>query len=92
MRIRWGWLGFLLVELALAFVFLAGSIVTTSRASLQIIKGSSLATMVALDEKVRYQFGGINNMDRLQEKAATVDVQMEKSTSGVGLALGMGYK
>lgn len=90
MSVRWGWLGFLLAELALALAFLAGSVVATARARLQVIKGSSLATMVALtDQSIRMRLGGIDDLDGLEERAGKVTVRMERGVSGVGLGLGL---
>jgi len=88
-QIRWAWLVFLVVELALSTVFLVGTIAVTKMSRLQIVKSSSLATMCALDGHTRRHLSDINDLASVEEQARKTDVRLERSVSGLAMWLTM---
>ncbi|KAK1830660.1 hypothetical protein QBC39DRAFT_105355 [Podospora conica] len=87
-EIHWEWTSMLVAQLGLATVFLCLTISATSRARMQILKCSSLATLCALDEGARREVGGIGDLEGLDEKARRFGVRLERDSSGVALSLG----
>ncbi len=85
--IRWPWLCFLLSELAISGIFLTGTILASRSAKMQIIKGSSLATLCAVDEFTRSRLGNITDLEGIGRKAAKTNVRMERAATGSGLWL-----
>jgi len=76
-------------QIALTTLFLALTILETHRKRAQILKGSSLATLCALDEQTRQHVGSINDLEMVNRKAKSVGVRLEVGASGTGLWLGM---
>lgn len=87
-RIHWGWMAMIAAQLFLTSIFLAATIHYSSSSHLQILKGSSLATMCALDKDTRQLLGDINDFDKLKERASTVKVRLERRSSGIAIWLG----
>lgn len=85
--IRWGWLSLLMVQLALASLFLVATAVKTHIAKVQILKGSALATLSGLDRAARESFGGMNDYESLTKRARTLNVRLEQGPSGTALWL-----
>ena len=81
-RIRWPYITFLASQLGLAIFVLSFTIVATNQSRIQILKGNSLATMCALSQGVRTQLGGMENMERLKERAQGMSVKLERSADG----------
>jgi len=81
-RIRWPYISLLAAQLGLTIIVLLFTIVATYRSRMQILKGSSLATMCALSQGVRTQLGGMENMERLKERAQGTSVKLERGTDG----------
>lgn len=50
---------------------------------MQVLKGSSLATLGALRPDVREEMGGIGGFDRLRRKARRIKVRLERGEDGV---------
>jgi hypothetical protein len=86
-KIEWKWLIFLMLELLFSVLFLMGTLLMTHAAGIQIIKGSSLATLCSLDESTRRFLGGINDFEAMKQRARRVEVKLEKGVSGIGLWL-----
>lgn len=55
----------------------------------QILKGSSLATLCGLDKASRKHLGGINDLETLNRRARDLSVRLERGSSGVALWLAM---
>jgi hypothetical protein len=85
--VHWRWIALLAVQLVLASLFLIAIIVETRVARLQILKGSTLATMCALDGAARDAVGGIGNFDGMRKKANALGVRLERGASGTALWL-----
>ena len=81
-HIRWPYISLLAAQLGLTIIVLLFTIVATYRSRLQVLKGSSLATMCALSQRVRTQLGGMENMERLKERAQGTSVKLERGTDG----------
>ncbi|KAK3689486.1 hypothetical protein B0T22DRAFT_513927 [Podospora appendiculata] len=86
--IHWAWLAFLLCQILLTAVLLATVVIWTRVEHIQIIKTTSLAGMVALDDGSRAHLGGINDLSGLSTRAARVNMKLEKSSVS-GLAMGL---
>ena len=82
----------LAAQLALTLVFIVATIVSTRASGVQILKGSSLATMCGLDKNTRKYLGDINDLKKLGGRAEDVRVRMEKGSSGMALWLAMEKK
>ncbi len=76
-------------QLFLTAVFLVLTIVVTRTERMQIIKGSNLAALSALDTATRQHLGDIDNLDALNGKAKMVKVRLERGSSGIALGLRM---
>lgn len=87
--IRWPYLLFLLIELLSATVFLASVVLATRRARMQVIKGSSLGAMCALDGLARRRLGSIDDCEGLNRRARHMDVRLQRGVSGVAMWLAM---
>jgi len=77
------------VQLALTALFLILTMVYTHRAHMQVIKSSTLATLVALDRNTREHIGGIDDLEGLKENAPCLAVRLQRGASGIALWLGM---
>ncbi len=87
--IRWPYLLFLLIELLSATVFLASVVLATRRARMQVIKGSSLGAMCALDGLARRGLGSNDDCEGLNRHARHMDVRLHRGVSGVAMWLAM---
>lgn len=103
-HVQWGYLLPLFVQIILSTIFLASIIIWTRLEGIQILKASSLATMVALrddsvdslDGTTEAQgtgghgagIGSIGNLREVEKKASTLMVRLEKDPLS-GLALGL---
>lgn len=81
-HIRWGWLAFLASQLLFTFVVLVYTISLTRFSRVQVLKGSSLATMSALNVVARGRLGTMENLDALKNRATDVKVKLERGNSG----------
>ncbi|KAK4445359.1 hypothetical protein QBC34DRAFT_451388 [Podospora aff. communis PSN243] len=88
-EIRWEWMAMVAVQLALTALFLILTMVFTHRAHMQVIKCSSLATLVALDGNTRDHIGGIDDLEGLKENAPRLAVRLQRGTNGIAVWLGM---
>jgi hypothetical protein len=70
-HIRWPYVAFLAIQLCFTIIVLLCTIIATYRSRIQILKGSSLATMCALSQRVKTELGGVEDMNRLEKKAKT---------------------
>jgi hypothetical protein len=77
------------VQLALTALFLILTMVYTHRAHMQVIKSSTLATLVALDRNTREHIGGIDDLEGLKENGSCLAVRLQRGASGIALWLGM---
>ena len=76
-------------QLFLTVVFLILTMVVTYTERIQVIKGSSLAPLCAMDWATRQYVGGIDDLDALNQKVKILRVRLERGSSGVALWLGM---
>jgi hypothetical protein len=81
-RVRWAYMSFLGLQLGLTVVVLLFTIVATYRSRMQILKGDSLATMCALNETVKTELGGIENMKELTRRAKEKNVGLDRGADG----------
>jgi hypothetical protein len=88
-QVIWPWLLFLVSELILAMVFLLATALMTRWAGMQVIKGSSLATMCALDDETRRHVGWIYDFEDMKERAEHTNVKLETAPSGAALWLSL---
>ena len=79
----------LAAQLLLTLVFLVATMSSTRASGVQILKGSSLATMCGLDKSTRRHLGDINDLRRLEKRAEGVKVRLERGSSGAALWLAM---
>jgi hypothetical protein len=56
---------------------------------MQVIKCSSLATLVALDRNTRDHIGGIDDLEGLKENAPCLAVRLQRGASGIAIWFGM---
>lgn len=86
--IHWSYIAMLAVQLGLTLFFLAAVITRTMATRVQVLKGSSLATLSGLDNESRSMLGGIQNSHNLKERATALRVRLERGLSGMALWLG----
>ncbi len=70
-HVRWGWLAFLGVQIALCIVFLVFTIVATHRSGTMVLKSSPLAALMALNPGSREVVGGFGADPDMKQRAAT---------------------
>jgi hypothetical protein len=85
--IQWPWLMFLGLELLLAAAFLLAIIMNTMATRTRILKGSSLATLCALDDATRQQLGHVGDLEELQYRAEKMSVILERCPDGISLRM-----
>jgi hypothetical protein len=49
---------------------------------MQILKGSSLATMCALSPGIKIQLGGMGDMEGVKQRAKGISVRLERGADG----------
>jgi hypothetical protein len=86
-HIRWPYISFLAIQLSLTIIVLLFTTIATYRSRIQILKGSSLATMCALSQNVKAQLGGVDDMEGLRSKAKTIRVVLKRNADGEVRAL-----
>ncbi|KAJ9148835.1 hypothetical protein NKR19_g5843 [Coniochaeta hoffmannii] len=82
-RVHWGWICVLSVQMGCTAVFLGLTIWATGRKGVEVVKGSSLATLVALEPGVREELGGVEGFKRMTEKVKGVRVSLVRGEGGV---------
>ena len=87
-RVNYVFLAPLIAQLALSCVFLAAIAVWTRVEGVQIIKSSSVATLVALDEESRACLGSLAEFGIAGARAERMSVRLEKNQTS-GLATGL---
>jgi hypothetical protein len=70
-------------------MFLLWLTLETRRAGMQVIKGSSVATLIALDRQTRAHLGGMYDLNEANKVAGKINVRLQRDVSGVGISLGM---
>jgi hypothetical protein len=88
-QIHWSWIAMLAAQLVLTGFFLTAIMVETHSARMQILKSSTLATLCGLSKACRMQLGGIHDVSTLKKRAESLDVKLERGSSGVALWLGV---
>lgn len=73
-RVRWGWLAFLALQVFLVVVFLGSIVAQTAIWKVKVLKSSTIATLFAIgaEDKVlleRQNLGGINNTAEMTRQA-----------------------
>lgn len=86
-RVRWGWTTLLAAQLFLTSLFLVAIVIETRLARVQILKGSTLATMCALDGTARGSIGGISDFKVLNDAAQKLGVKLERGSAGTAIWL-----
>ncbi|KAK4162908.1 hypothetical protein QBC43DRAFT_379646 [Cladorrhinum sp. PSN259] len=84
-KVHWEWMAMLATQLVLAGVFLGVTVGVTYRARMQVLKGSSLATLCALDQGATREFEGVRDLNGLQNWAKGVEVRLERGEGVVKL-------
>lgn len=86
-RVHWGWICVLSVQLGAAGVFLGLTMWTTAGRRMQVLKSSSLATLCALRPDARRELGEMRDFGRLREKAGRMRVRVEQGETGLVVGL-----
>ena len=81
--VRWGWIAYMAVEILLATLFLALTVVYTRRLKMHVLKSSPLATLLALNDETRLTVGGITTPKRFRSNARSVKVNLVGNDLGV---------
>jgi len=84
--IRWPWLSYLIVEVALSGIFLIAVTASAATTRACLLRGSTLATLCALDEPTRKSLGHIGDYENLRRRGTTVRVRLVDGPDD-GLAL-----
>lgn len=83
--IRWPWLAYLLVELALSSLFLMAIIIWTTVTRTETLGSSSLATLCALDGATKQSLGHIGDYEGLRGRARGTYLQLIDGPEGLVL-------
>ena len=77
-RVSWGWLTLIAVQLLMAVVVLALTIVETNRLQTKVLKNSPIATLVVLEDEARARMGGndVVKYRQLEKRATKVTVRL----------------
>ncbi|KAH8904952.1 hypothetical protein BR93DRAFT_882125 [Coniochaeta sp. PMI_546] len=89
-KVHWGWISVLSLQLGFTLVFLFLTILATGRKGMQVFKSSSLATLCALRPEVRNELGGMGGFERLRSRARRMRVRLERGDGGLVVGLGTG--
>ena len=84
-HIRWPWLAYLLVELTLSTGFLIAIIAWTFFTKTEMLGGSALATLCALDEPTRQSLGHVGEYNELRRRAARMHIKLVEGPEGLML-------
>ena len=76
MKIQWGWLTFLAVQLGISILYLAITMRLTYSYNVQVLKSSSLATMLALEASTQAGIGKITSIDEAKKIAKTTSTKL----------------
>lgn len=76
-NVRWGWLGFLAMQLILATAFIVFTTFATQKAAVPVLKSSSMATLLALDAEVRQKLGSVDELSGAEERAKQTRVRFD---------------
>ncbi|KAK0742612.1 hypothetical protein B0T18DRAFT_447546, partial [Schizothecium vesticola] len=77
-KVQWGWLAFLVGQMALSFVFLGVTVWRTTKMGAPVIKSSTVAAMMtAPTEEVLGRLGGVGGLEEAEEKAKGVRVRLD---------------
>ncbi len=85
--VRWGWITLLAAQLFLTSLFLVAIVIESRLARVQILKGSTLATMCAPNGMARGSIGGIRDFKALNERAQVLGVNLERGSAGTAIWL-----
>ncbi|KAL1843056.1 hypothetical protein VTJ49DRAFT_3191 [Mycothermus thermophilus] len=80
-EIHWKWLAMLSTQLVLTGIFLAVTVAATRAERVQVLKGSSLAALCALDGDAREKLEGIDGLDGLGRRAKEIPSFRASTTS-----------
>ena len=80
-RVRWAWFALLAAQLVLTGVFIIGTIIATSSVGLQSVKGSSLATLCVLEDRVRSDLGPAGDLVGQSRLASGIVVNLQRGES-----------
>jgi hypothetical protein len=88
-RVRWAWITMLATQLFLTSLFLISVVIETWIARARILKGSTLATMCALNPIARAAVGphGADDLEELNKRAGKQRVMLNCTASGHELLL-----
>lgn len=75
-------------QILLTSVFFACVVVSTHRSGIQILKGTSIATLCGLDKMTRRRLGDISDLSGLNNAAEKTAVRLERGSAGTALWLG----
>lgn len=88
-RVHWGWISVLSLQLGATVAFLLLTILATGRRGMQVFKSSSLATLCALRPGARQELGGMGafEVSRARARAGRVKVRLERGEAGLVVGL-----
>ncbi|KAK3356527.1 hypothetical protein B0T25DRAFT_603008 [Lasiosphaeria hispida] len=84
-HIRWPWLTYLLAELTLSSLFLMAIIGWAAFTKVEMLGGSALATLCALDEPTKQSLGHIGDYEEIRRRAARIHIRLTEGPEGLAL-------
>ncbi len=72
----------LVAQLSLVMLFFVATVAQTYMSRMQVIKGSTLATMCALDSETRAALGDSKDPGGISRRAADMSVRLERGGGG----------
>ncbi|KAB5522048.1 hypothetical protein GE09DRAFT_1044110 [Coniochaeta sp. 2T2.1] len=88
-KVHWGWICVLSVQLVATGVFLGLTMWTSGRRRMEVFKSSSLASLVALDGETRRELVGLRGWEGLEERARRTRVRLGRDGDGGIVGLGV---
>lgn len=85
--VHWGWLSVLVAQIVLSTGLLVAVAVWTQRQDVPVLKTSTLATLVALDEDAKMFLSNANGQEGLQDWSKKINMTLEKGDQGLGVSL-----
>ncbi|KAH8884101.1 hypothetical protein GQ53DRAFT_662408, partial [Thozetella sp. PMI_491] len=82
--VSWSYVSLLVAQLSLALLFFVITVAQTRISRMHVLKGSALATMVAVDHDTRAALGTVNELGALDRRARKMMVRLERRDAADG--------
>jgi hypothetical protein len=86
-HVRWPYISFLVLQLVLTVIILIFTIIATHWNRVQILKGSSLATMIALSPELKRELGWMEDIEAVERNAEGLKVWVDVWADGAVMSL-----